>query len=290
MVGSRRYQCESLEKRLFLSRSRDKPRGHQRSLHRSLRRQRQPGAQRDRRGIGALERVITDFNYSNGTNTYEIAIAMRGSGQASLPTPAGHGGFIGNKPFQGTMTIARGNDTNGDNLGDGDGWFPRPDALRLVRIHRHTSKRLRRAARIRRRRSECRTCLPWPCTRWRMRWAVFERDHERAGHGYRIVDHAPTGATFWAFEGPSVSHLYTGFDSGGAGGVGSDRMGTQHSATSSDSIFFQGATWSGATDLMNPSYQSSQRKLVDNVSAWALSDAFDYDVTIPKASARSTPS
>src|SRR5688572_12926619 len=69
--------------------------------------------------IDRWERVITDFNYSNGTNTYSLAVAMSGTtnGNSAVGTATD---FIGGKPSAGQVVFARGND------GAGGGWYLDP--------------------------------------------------------------------------------------------------------------------------------------------------------------------
>ena len=81
------------------------------------------------------------------------------------------------------------------------------------------------------------------------------------------------GGIFWAFEGPSVSHLFTGFDS-----TGTVHNGTQHTADVNDEIFFDGQTWNGANDLMNPIGTDISAQADRQRTAWAMHDAWDYDI------------
>src|SRR5206468_1797988 len=75
--------------------------------------------------IESWSRVIANFNYADGSNTFNLTLSMAATG-------TGFGGgaqvstTIGGKPQAGIITIDRGNDTNGDGNGDGAGFFIDP--------------------------------------------------------------------------------------------------------------------------------------------------------------------
>src|SRR5439155_419858 len=68
--------------------------------------------------LQSWSRVISNFNYSDGSNNFDISIAMAATG-TSLGANAGTSSYDGSKPRSGGMTIGRGNDLNGDGKGDG---------------------------------------------------------------------------------------------------------------------------------------------------------------------------
>ncbi|MBC8107558.1 MAG: hypothetical protein H7Z14_13280 [Anaerolineae bacterium] len=217
--------------------------------------------------IARWERVITDFNYSDGTNTYTLLIAMSGTTNGT----GGVGGSdddIDGKPSHGTVVFYRGTD------GAGAGWYldpvPADDVEFNSTVHNAFSARASAGR---------------PFTRADLLTVAM---HE-IGHALGLDSNdamnkfaTDTGAIdtgsahLWAFEGPSVSHLFTGYD------VGGTHNGAQHSADSDESVFYNGQMWYGTDHLMNPVVATSQRNLIDNVTAWAIHDAWDYDIELPE--------
>lgn len=76
--------------------------------------------------ISNWTRVIDHFNQSGGGNSINVTLSMNttGVGFGSGATVTWNTGD--NKPRSATITMGRGNDTNGDGLGDGAGWFLDP--------------------------------------------------------------------------------------------------------------------------------------------------------------------
>ena len=218
--------------------------------------------------IDRWERVITDFN--NGTNTFDLTIAMRGTG-------TGFGGVGGGS---GVIVFDRGNDTTGDGLGDGDGWFLDPTPMDDAEFNGTLINAFAGSAP---------NGSPAFGKSDLLTVAMHEMGHafgaysnatmNALGTDTNIADPQGGGSTYWTFDGPSVQHLFTSYDSGGGG---SDTNGVQHSARGTTSVNFGGTNWRGATELMNAIYSTSQRKTINNVLAWAMHDAWGYDVALPE--------
>jgi len=92
--------------------------------------------------------------------------------------------------------------------------------------------------------------------------------------------------TYWDFNGPSIRHLMTSFDSGGQSGVPVDSGFGSHSATVGSSYLrvtpLSVRQYVGADDLMNPYYQFGKRELIPNTMALILQDAYGYRINLPQ--------
>src|SRR5438093_403803 len=75
--------------------------------------------------IQSYARVITRFNYSDGSNTYSLTLSMNTAG-TSLGASANLLTTLGGKPRSGEITMGRGTDLTADGLGDGGNWFIDP--------------------------------------------------------------------------------------------------------------------------------------------------------------------
>jgi hypothetical protein len=89
---------------------------------------------------------------------------------------------------------------------------------------------------------------------------------------------------YYAFVGPSgYSHLMTSFNST-PDGKGQDAGNSTHTAAAGDPaypIVFQGRSYSGADDLMNPYYNRSERRLIPTSVVNVLHEAYGYDIVRP---------
>jgi hypothetical protein len=247
--------------------------------------------------------VIVSFNYSdpNQQDTYRMTVSMatRGTGLGAIATPTNQ---LGGKPTQGRMTISRGNDTTGDGVGDGAGWFldPTPgDHSEFLGAINNAFYGLATPGGPAAGLADLYTAILHeaghalgftPAAAYRLRSGGRESDTGQRDTVDQTCTPAPGGglncpttADYWRFDGPSIRHLMTAYDSGGAGGTPSDFGYGHHSAPA-------GATWtapdgtiySGANDLMNPILNVGERRLIPNTLALILQDAYGYQIELPQ--------
>lgn len=203
-------------------------------------------------------RVITNFNYAGGGNTYQMTVNMAAGG-TSAGANAGPTHFNGTKPDQGSMTIGRGKDTGTDGIGDGGGYYldPNPDDyIEFGPLPISTAGWMTNAF----------AGYAGSASPALGQGDLYELALHELGHAMGISSNAqmnafatdtgtgdaqsstPAIANYWLFDGPSVKTLMTGFDSGGQGGSASNGNGTQHFAPANALAVVNGVTYVGADD------------------------------------------
>lgn len=238
-------------------------------------------------------RVLTSFNQPGGGNNINVTISMSSSGTGF---GAGTSVSLSNGfPVAGTITIARGNDTNGDGLGDGAGYFLDPTPLENSEfagsiLHAFTA--------------DVQAGSPASGLADLFTPIVHEVGHlvGMIGGSSRlqnplngtvtntgIADNSEGGGigTYRVFDGPSVTHLMTS-NNGGPGGQ--DAGALIHSAgppgnqpVSFNSAFRGTRQLVGTQDIINPVYEFNRRYLVADYLALILKDAYNYTVTMPQS-------
>jgi len=237
--------------------------------------------------IDSWERVIVNFNYPGGANTYSLAVNMAATGTGNGAS-ASFSHTNGGKPDVGSITIQRGGDTNGDGMGDGAGYFLDSTPLDS---------------------SEFLDVITSPYAGYATTGAaaslgdLFEIVAHELGHALGLSSNATVNAlatntgtidtldtpasnpasTYWLFDGPTVDVLYTSYDStGGPMNGPSNRNGAQHAAPPGAQATVNGVTYFGTDDLMTPYYVVGQRRLVSYNDAYTLGDAFGYTIADPR--------
>ncbi len=241
--------------------------------------------------ITSWARLINNFNFPGGGNTYSIVIKMA-TGGVSLGANAGPTHYTSDgKPDQGAMTIGRGADTTGDNIGDGGGYFLDPTPYDSSEFQSYTTNAF--------------AAYADPTSPAFNKGDLYELTLHELGHAVGFSSSSSSTAfsshtvktstgdtvdpSLGGVAGPigfyyrwngSVRTLLTSFDSGGQGGGGPvDSGSASHYAPPGSSVNFGGFTYYGADDLMTPYYYSGQRRLVSQNDITMLADAYGYTVT-----------
>jgi hypothetical protein len=243
--------------------------------------------------ITSWQRVIANFNYSDGSDEYDLTINMA-SGGTSNGANAGPTGSINGKPNQGSMTVGRGGDTNGDGVGDGAGYFLDPTPLDNSEFEGTIANAFSGYAS---------PTLPDGSTNPAYNQAdLFEVVLHEMGHAFgftggsydlpssgletntNVADTIDgTVGYYYRFDGADVSHLMTSFDSGGQSSGPFDAGIGWHSAPPGASVTVNGTTYSGVDELMTAYYTNSQRRLISDPMALMLKDAYGYTVNLPSS-------
>ena len=253
--------------------------------------------------------VITSFNYSDPklNDTYRMTVNMQTSG-VSLGASAGPTKNLGGKPTEGSASIGRGGDTNNDNIGDGAGWFldptPQEHSEFLGTINNAFSAQAQvgsPAAGLSdlysivlhefghalgfTRGSDYLLQKEGKETNTRSSDTDGSSINQTRDGGGNIVTTNP--GFLWRFDGPSIRHLMTSYDSAPSDPTaptlskGTDSSFGSHSAAAGQTVTSNGITYVGADDLMNPRYAVGQRRIIPETMALILQDAYGYTINDP---------
>ncbi len=244
--------------------------------------------------IGQWNAVVTNFNQPSGGNDINATISMRATG-------TGFGGGAGSYTYDngyltgGTITLARGNDTNADGNGDGAGWFldPTPNdnsefTGNIVSGYTGVAQASSPAFNM----GDLFTVMNNEITHVlgiSRAPALFQTPVNGTITNTGITDNAEGGGvgTYFVFDGPSVTALMT---SNNGGPSGSDTGQALHTAGPNDAAgqpvafasAFRGARQLvGLDDNGNASYEFGRRYLVSDVTALLLQDAYAYTINRP---------
>ncbi len=247
--------------------------------------------------IESWQNVIASFNYSNPQqlDTFSLTVSANATG-VGLGANAGPTRVLNGKPTAGNCGIGRGIDTNPvpDGIGDGAGWFLDP----TPQEHSEFLDQITNAF------SGLAPASGGPASNLADLYTILLHEF---GHALGITDGAnyllqssglltpiiagnppaavndPIGTPgkLWLFDGPSIRHLMTSFDTGGATGSPVDSGFGDHSAFANTSINVNGTIFTGANDLMNPSFALGERRLIPQTMALILQDAYGYTIRNP---------
>lgn len=238
--------------------------------------------------LDAWERVITNWNRSDGTTTLQINISMNtaGSGFGASGAPDAVAPADG-KPRTGAITLGRGNNSVDPN--DSNGWYFDPSPLDNSEFLGTLDSAF------------CGTA-PSAVGPDLFSVVVHETSHvlgmvsdpNNSGGSWQgyllenyatntgIVDNAEGGGVyghFYAFNGGSVDHVMTSYNSGDA--TASSWGNVVHTAGSGANFNWNGQNWRGAEDVGNAIYNSNQRIPPDWVLSHILADAYNYTIVDP---------
>ena len=247
--------------------------------------------------IDAWERVIVDFGWEDvpilggivvpAPSKFELTLSMDTSGAGGNGAAASTNLHLDGRPMSSTIVIDRGGDADGDGLGDGVGWFLDPTPTEHSEFLGNIINAFAGDAP-----DATPTAPASPAFGLGDLYTVVvvEMTHSlgitsKSGslfqsRGYLtdtgVADNAEGGGVgrFYVFDGPSIDHLMTSFDSG-AGDFGA----AVHSAglrPNNGSLSFNGTFWRGAEDTGNAIYEFGRRYLVPNTMRLVLADSYDY--------------
>ncbi len=229
--------------------------------------------------LDSWERTIVDFNYPGGGNAFLATISMANSG-------TGHGGVGGVsavssdfKPTSGSLTLSRGNDLTGDGLGDGGGYFLDPTPLDWSEFGGGISNVFV---------GNAPAGSPANGLADFYTLAIHEIGHMMGFEGRTdLAIHSRSTATgildasgvgqYYVFNGPSIDHVNTSRN-----GNSQSPVTFVHSADALANFTYNSTNYRGVTDLMNPFYSGSQRKLIPDTMALMLQDGYGYTMEIPQ--------
>ncbi len=248
--------------------------------------------------FASWERVVTNLNHSlfGGPGRIDISVSMSATG-TGFGASAG-ANFQSGFPTSGNVTISRGNDTNGDGLGDGAGFFLDPTPLDFSEFQgtptlgAFTPTALSGSPAFNA--SDLFTLVNAEITHsvgLFLSPARINNPISGTVTNTGIADFSEGGGigTYYVFDGPSVTHLMTS-NNGGAGGSSFPSL--VHTAGkpgtgTNQPLAFNSAT-RGALQLVgnddpgNAVYSFGQRTLVNDVLALLFKDAYGYQITLPQ--------
>ncbi|MFT3788646.1 MAG: hypothetical protein QM770_21145 [Tepidisphaeraceae bacterium] len=230
-------------------------------------------------------KMINSFNYAVATQFELIILIDQTNG---LGAAASIDETVGGKPSRGTIRIQRGLD------GAGSGFFidptPEESSEFLGRIDNpfagdapSTSPAYGKADLYTLIALELTHCLglfgnSLPG------WAARTHGLNIAEQGEGFTPPATSVGSYWAFQGPSVSHLLT---SNNGGRTGADMLEAIHSAGHANysatpiTISAESQQWSTVNDIGNAVYEASRRYVPNQAFALMFKDAYDYSTVNP---------
>ena len=234
----------------------------------------------------AFERMIGDFNYSNGSNNYNVTITTGGNhngASAGLNT----GTILNGLPKSGTVTMGRGSS------GTGSGWFfdptPNESSEFVGNITNAFSGDAQAgspasglgdfytvvAAEI----AHCLGLYGNTLPGWAARTTNTNiPDTAEAGSG-----NTGSRGYFWVFQGPSIKHLLTS-NNGGSGSGGSNWGSAVHAAGPGVNVTYPpvtGDVYTGSQDIGNAVYEFSRRYIPNRAFSLMFKDAYNYSTEDP---------
>lgn len=239
--------------------------------------------------IAHWERVITDFNRADGTNTLQVNISINGGGYGGGGAPAATAPADG-RPTTGSFTITTGNVTPDPN--DSNGWYfdPQPNdwAEYDVPIDAFSGTSTTATG------SDFYSVAVSELTH--VLGLISDKNNDGGSwNGYRlessgmavntnIMDSTEGGGTFgrfYGFDGPTVDHLMTSYNSGDATNASWGNV--IHSAGPGANINWNIVNWqTGAEDVGNALFDAGERTIPSWVMAHILGDAYGYTISEPQ--------
>jgi len=235
------------------------------------------------------EQVITSWNRADGTTSLQVNISIGGTGFGGAGAPDATAPADG-KPRTGSFTLTAGNPAAFPDVNDSNGWYldANPEDHGefndgIVNAFHGIGTGLG---------SDFYSVVAAELTH--VLGLISDQNNSGGSfNGYdlensglatftNIDDNAEGGGNghFWVFDGPTVNHLMTSYNSGNQTDASWGNI--VHSAGSGGNINFAGANWRGSEDPGNAEFAGSQRNLPSWVMAHVLRDAYGYSIIDPE--------
>jgi hypothetical protein len=227
----------------------------------------------------AFERMIGDFNYSDGSNNFNVTVRVSGSGNGAS---ASLGATLNGKPKSGTVTMG------GGSGGTGGGWFFDPTPNEHSEFVGNITNAFSGDAQAGSPASglgDFYTVVAAEITHCLGLFGNNLPGWAARTTNTNIPDTAEAGSSntgsrgyFWVFQGPSIKHLLTS-NNGGSGG--SNWGSAVHAAGPGVPVSFGGDTYVGSQDIGNAVYEFSRRYIPNRAFSLMFKDAYNYSTEDP---------
>lgn len=241
--------------------------------------------------LDAWERVITSFNRADGTSTLQVTINIGGTGFGGAGAPDNTAPADG-KPRTGGFTITAGNPAAFPDPNDSNGWYFDPTPTDHGEFNAGIVNAFAGDATAALG-SDFFSIVVYEMTH--VLGLITDKFNNGADwQGYRLEssgfatntgvnDNAEGGGSFgdfWVFDGPTVDHLMTSYNSGDQTAASWGNV--VHSAgVRPTALNFAGQNWQGSEDAGNAS-GGGDRVLPSWAMAHVLSDAYGYSIIDPE--------
>jgi hypothetical protein len=234
------------------------------------------------------ERIFTDWNRSDNTTTLQLTVSISGTGFGGAAAPDSTAPADG-KPRTGGITLGSGN--NDGNPNSSNGWYldPNPDdhaefSGTIVNAFAGNATGLGNdfySVVV----AEAAHVLGLISDKFNngADWDGYLLESSGFLTDTNVSDTAEGNGNgeFWVFEGPTIDHLMTTFNSGDANPTSWGNIVHTSGPGPLGGLFFNNKTWFGSDDAGNAFYNTSQRTLPSFVTTHVLADAYDYDFIEP---------
>jgi hypothetical protein len=231
------------------------------------------------------QRIITSWNRSDGSVSLQVNVSISGNagfGGAAAPDATAP---ADGKPRTGGITIGAGTITADPN--DDNNWYLDPEPDDFAEFNTAVINAF--AGRGNGLGSDFYSVVIAELTHV----LGLVSDKNNGGGGYQgyllenfatntgIPDNAEGGGNgrFYVFDGPTVDHLMTGYNSGDQNAASWGNV--VHTAGGAGNINFNNRNWRGAEDTGNASYSVNERTEPSWVMAHVLADAYGYSIEDP---------
>jgi hypothetical protein len=238
--------------------------------------------------LESWERIITNWNRTNGSISLQVTISIVNTNGFGASAAPGATAPADGKPTTGSINMQRGNNSADPN--DSNGWFFDPTpfdnsefmgtilngyagvdsagvgsdffsvvSAELVHVLGLISDKNNNGG----------------------SWDDYRLESSGLATFTDIDDNAEGGGNghFWVFDGPTIDHLMTSFNSGDPNDLSWGNI--VHSAGAAGNINFAAKNWRGSEDSGNAIY-GNERTLPSYVMTYVLADAYGYTVTDPE--------
>ncbi len=234
------------------------------------------------------QRVITNWNRNDGSTTLQLNISINGSGFGAAGAPAATAPADG-KPTTGSITLGSGNDSSNPN--DSNGWYldPNPsdwaefDGPMINAFAGSSTANLG---------ADFYSVVSAEVTHT-LGLISDKNNNGGSWNGYRLESSGFAASTnivdssegsglygrFWTFNGPTISHLMTSYNSGDATNASWGNI-IHTAGTANQNI--NSVNYQSSEDVGNALYFNSQRTMPSWVATHVLADAYGYTVSDPE--------